>query len=321
MELATIGGGSLAPAADLDRALFERWEKFIDASPRTAEAYTANIKRFAAYLDGSGITRPTRETVIAYKRELLETHKPTTASAYLAAVRLFFRWTAQEGLYPNIADHIKGAKINRDHKRDALTERECAGVLDSMERGTLRQARDYALVSLMATGGLRCIEVQRANVEDFTIRGGAARLYLMGKGRDERTEYADIEPDTLNALLEYMRQRTAAEGRKPAGDAPLFAATSRNNYGGRMTTRAISGIAKDALRAAGYDDTRLTAHSLRHSAVTIARRGGEELQAVSQFAHHHDISTTLIYDHAISRERNTCAATVGRMIHDHRRNL
>ena len=315
MELTTYSaGGELAPV--LDRSLFERWEQFIDASPRTAEAYTANIRRFAAYLDAQGISSPTRATVLDYKRALLEDHKPTTVSAYLAAVRLFFRWTAQEGIYPNIADNVKGAKLTRDHKRDALTAAECAGVLDGIDRQTLRGARDYALLWVMMCGGLRCIEAQRADVQDIATRGGKTRLYLQGKGRAERTEYADLSPEALDAISYYMKLRTAAEGRRPDGSAPLFAATSRNNPGGRMTTRAISGAVKDALRAAGYDDSRLTAHSLRHSAVSNALRGGEDLRAVSMFARHADISTTLIYAHDLDREDNTCAATIGRMIRE-----
>lgn len=77
-----------------------------------------------------------------------------------------------------------------------------------------------------------------------------------------------------------------------------------------MTTRAISGRVKGKLQAAGYDSDRLTAHSLRHSAVTLARLAGQDLEEVQQFARHANIATTLIYDHAIDKSKNQCAATV-----------
>ena len=54
----------------LTQDLFSRWIAFIDASPKTVEAYTKGIKYFGEYLSVRGIRQPTRETVIAYRDEL-----------------------------------------------------------------------------------------------------------------------------------------------------------------------------------------------------------------------------------------------------------
>ena len=70
------------------------------------------FNRFARYVKENGITQPTRADIIAYRDELKATLKPATVKAYIVAVRLFFQWTYQEGLYPNIAEHIKGVKID-----------------------------------------------------------------------------------------------------------------------------------------------------------------------------------------------------------------
>lgn len=63
-------------------------------------------------------------------------------------------------------------------------------------------------------------------------------------------------------------------------------------------------IAKDALRKAGFDDPRLTAHSMRHSAKTLALLGGASLQQAQALARHLNINTTLIYSHNIDRVNN-----------------
>ena len=315
MEYSMIpnAGGQLATSGDLNAAA-ESWSRFIGRSDRTKEAYTDNVRRFLQYCIDAGEYPPTEETVYSYKDYLERNYKATTASTYLAAVRLFFRWTASRGIYPNIAENIHGAKISRDHKRDDLRPQECAAVLDGIERSTERGARDYAIVALMITCGLRDIEVVRANVEDIARRGDKVRLYLMGKGRQERTDYVHIPPEALKAIRDYMQLRANAEGRTIDGSAPLFASLSNNNRGGRMTTRAVSGIAKGALRAAGFDDARITAHSLRHAAVSNALRGGEDIRAVQEFARHADISTTLVYAHDLERENNTVSETIARLV-------
>ena len=74
--------------------------------------HLTEFNRFARYVKENGITQPTRADIIAYRDELKATLKPATVKAYIVAVRLFFQWTYQEGLYPNIAEHIKGVKID-----------------------------------------------------------------------------------------------------------------------------------------------------------------------------------------------------------------
>lgn len=311
-------GAQLATVEQLDYSLFDEWEKFIDASPRTVKAYTDNVRRFAEWISAQGITQPTRDTVIAYKRHLAATLKATTVTSYLAAVRIFFEWTdtlPPPKHYPNIAARVKGMRISRNHKRDALKPEACMKLLDTSEqRDGLKGARDYAIITLMLTGALRCVEVVNANVEDFILYDGSPRLYVLGKDRDEKADAVEIPQETEAAIRAYLRIRARAEGRTPSGSAPLFASTAPRNRGERMTTRSISGIVKDAMRGAGYDTPRLTAHSLRHSAVTNAIRAGEDIVSVSRFARHQDISTTMGYVHELENEKNTCADSIARLL-------
>ena len=111
------------------------------------------------------------------------------------------------------------------------------------------------------------------------------------------------------ALREYL----AARGEKDP-EAPLFASTSNNNKGQRMTTRSISGIVKAHFIEAGYNSDRLTAHSLRHTSVTMAILSGQTLPEVQQFARHANISTTMIYNHALDKAKNGCSEAISNAI-------
>ena len=304
-ELITTTGG-IAAAHTVNEELFRRFAAYLDAAPRTIDAYTKNLRQLFNYFHMNGISRPQREDIIAFRDELKASgHKPTTVQSYITAARLFFSWTAQEGFYPNIADRIKGAKLNRDHKKDYLTSRQVKEVLAHIDRATLQGKRDYAILFTMITCGLRTIEVSRANIEDLRTAGNDTVLYVQGKGREEKTEFIKVTAPAERAIREYLKARGAAKQSEP-----LFASTSNNNKGQRMTTRSISALSKKSLQRAGYDSPRLTAHSLRHTAVTLSLLAGRDLAEVQQFARHANIATTMIYNHSLDMAKNSCSEAI-----------
>ena len=282
---------------------------YLDASARTIQTYTGNIKQFIKWAANNGIARPDRQDIIAYRDELRERCKPSTVQNYITALRLFFSWTAQAGIYPNIAEHIKGAKLDTGHKKDYLSAAQIGSILSNIDTATAKGKRDYCIIALMATGGLRDIEVSRANIEDLQTLGASTILYLQGKGREERTDFIKVVPEVEQPIREYLQTRRTAKGKQP-----LFSSLSNNSKGKRLTPRSISGIVKDRLIQAGFNSDRLTAHSLRHSAVTISLIGGLPLEEVQQFARHKNISTTQIYAHNLERAKNRSEDTIAQSI-------
>lgn len=303
------GSNALQAPQEITEDLYNSFIAYIDASRKTVETYTRAIRQFAKYMAENGIRRPVREDVIAYREWLKEDHKPTTVQNYITAVRLFFQWTEQEKLYPNIADHVKGAKLDRNHKKDYLTSRQVKKVLETAKEDSIQGLRDYAILAVMFTGGLRTIEVSRANIEDLRTAGDDTALYLQGKGHEERTDYIKLMPEVEDALRAYLTARGATDPKEP-----LFTSTSNNSKGKRISTRTVSGIVKEALKNAGYNSEKLTAHSTRHTAVTLALMGGQKLEEVQQFARHKNLATTLIYAHNLDRAKNQCEATIAKAI-------
>lgn len=279
--------------------LESRFVAFVETdSMDTLKTYRAAIKRLFEYFTENGIARPTREDLKDYRDSLKEQGlKPASVNLYITAARLFFKWTAQEGLYHNIADNLKGAKLTTEHKKDYFTARQIKDVLDTAKGE--ENLRDHAILRLMATTGLRCIEVQRADIGDIRPLGGELVLYIQGKGRTEKNEFVKLTANVEQAIRAYLNARGAT------GDAePLFTSRSNHNGGGRLTTRSISRIAKSHFVQAGYNSSRLTAHSLRHTAATLNLLGGGELEETRQLLRHRNLNTTLIYQHAIERAGN-----------------
>jgi integrase/recombinase XerC len=161
----------------------------------------------------------------------------------------------------------------------------------------------------MVTGGLRDIEVARANIGDLRTAGENTVLYVQGKGHVEKTQYVRLNEPTEKAIRAYLKEREGA-----SDDAPLFASTSNNSTGKRLSTRSISGTVKTRLRNAGFNSARLTAHSLRHTAVTLSLLAGKGLDEVQQFARHASLQTTMIYNHSLDQAKNTCSEAIAKAI-------
>ncbi|MBQ7102829.1 MAG: tyrosine-type recombinase/integrase [Anaerotignum sp.] len=293
----------------LNETLFMRWVNFIDAKPKTVETYKKAIRQFFYYLQNNDIRNPQREDIILYRDYLKVDHKPTTVQNYLTAVKLFFQWTDREGIYPNVANHVKGVKIEKGHKKDYLTSKQAVRLLNKIDRSTLRGKRDYAILSLMLTTGLRTISIERANIEDMRVVADDTVLFHQGKGKEERTDYVKLAEPVEEAIRDYLQEREETDGKKP-----LFASIANRNSGKRMTTRSISRIVKANLVAAGLESDRLTAHSLRHTAATLNLLNGGSVEETQQLLNHTNINTTMIYSHALERAKNDSEMRIASVI-------
>ena len=316
-------------------ALFGDFLQFVDRSPRTARAYTVNFRAFTAWMNHTGTTRPERADIIAFINWLLSPHaaidaagnvrhdahgapiiltcKPATVKAYIAAVKMFFRWTAARNLYPNIADNIHAPKLTRNHKKDALTPRDVVAIENSIareaaakkeaaqankkdtagriDRATTQGKRLYAMYVLAVNAGLRTVEISRANIGDYERKGGRAYLYIWGKGHTEADQKKAIAPNVAAALDEYIATRTDA-----TAAAPLFVATGNRSGGRRIAPTTISTMLKKAMREAGYNSPRLTAHSLRHTAAAaVMAASGNNIYIAQHYMRHASPATTEIY--------------------------
>ena len=290
--------------------LYTKFLAYIDVKERTHETYSKVIRQFLSYLQANNITQPTRDTVIEWRESLKAEHEPTTIQTYITSLRAFFKFLAFEGYYPNIVDKVKGAKIRREFKKQSLTTEQSHNILNALKaRMDEKGKRDYAIIALMLTTGLRTIEVIRANIEDMTNIGDSVQLFVQGKGRDDKSESVRLAPQVEEAIREYLKTRPNANETEP-----LFTGTSNNGLGERMTTRSVSRIVKETLRSVGLNSKKLTAHSLRHTAGTLALLNGHSVQEVQQVLRHTNINTTMIYAHNIERAKNTSELSVANAI-------
>lgn len=290
--------------------LFARFVVFVDGAPNTVRTYRTSLKQWFKYMQDNAIFQPTPDDIRNYRNYLIASgKKPTTIQNYIAAVKRFFQWTDEEKLYPDIARYIKGAKISRNFKKDYLTSQQARSILSSIDQSTLKGKRNYAMLAMMLTMGLRTIEVVRANIEDIRTKEDTTVLYVQGKGHIEKDDIVRMPAHVEMAIRRYLSARNASNATDP-----LFASISNHNNQGRLTTRSIRRIVKTTFISAGFDNPRLTAHSTRHTAATLSLLNGATLQQTQELLRHKNISTTEIYAHNIDAAKNPASSEVDKVI-------
>lgn len=291
-------------------ALVDRFLAAMDVSEASKATYRRSLRQFFEWLTAAKPATLDRTTVLAFKAHLRDRKlSPLTVNNIMAAVRIFFAWSESEGLHANIAATVKGERRGAGFNKDALTASQARELLGSIECDSLIGMRDFAIINLLLRTGLRTIEVIRADVGDVRQQGGVPILRLQGKGRADKSEFVVLTDAALRPIYAYLTARGAV-----ADEAPLFASHSDRNDGQRMTTRSISRVVKESLRAIGLDSRRLSAHSLRHTAITFALQGGATVQEAQALARHRSISTTLIYSHNLDRVEHAAERKIDAVI-------
>ena len=214
-----------------------------------------------------------------------------TVNGYVTVIKVFYKHCASMHYYDDIASGIKTSFRTKEHYKHPLTRQQCADLLSSIDRSTIVGARDYLMIQLMLTNGLRTCEVARINIGDFDTLDGRNVLHIQRKGRIDKHDIVAVPDEVMASLEDYLSLRTDDFNT----GSPLFVNLMRGRTPERILRPTISGIVKARLRAIGIDDPKITAHSLRHTCGSLMVEEGMSIETIQDMLGHNDPSTTQIY--------------------------
>ncbi|MBE9047214.1 tyrosine-type recombinase/integrase [Pleurocapsales cyanobacterium LEGE 10410] len=285
-----------------------------DASTDTLKTYTRQLQQFLAWCDRRQLNPVTviKDDIKKYRHWMIQQkkYKPATIALKLAVVRRFYQAALERGLISiNPAAGVKPPREKRDpaEKITYLEQVEVETLLGTIpDDGTLKTVRDRAMLAIMALEGTRTIELHRADISSLVRQGNNLGIRVEGK---RSIRVVPLTPDIANLLVDYLHHReTAGEVLKP--NRPLFIAIGNNARGKRISRRGIRLIVDRYLEQASLKYTpgrTISAHSLRHTAGTLALRSGAQLRQVQDLLGHSDPRTTCIYAHVADRWENNPA--------------
>lgn len=270
------------------------------ASPHTRAGYGRDLRRYAGFLTGRGITDPqsvTEADVAAFVAELQTSGETSaalsaaSASRALAAVRSLHAFAVRDGLA--VDDPAAGVHPPKAIRRlpKALSVDQVQALLDVPDPNTATGLRDAALLELLYGTGARISEVVELDVDDLTtlLAEPEAGLRLFGKGRKERiVPVGSYARAAVEAWLVRGRPQLAQASTRPS---PALLLNARGQRLSRQSAWQI--LQKTAATAElGVD---VSPHTLRHSFATHLLDGGADVRVVQELLGHASVTTTQIY--------------------------
>ena len=164
-------------------------------------------------------------------------------------------------------------------------------------------ARDYCIIMLFISCGLRISELVSLNLTDIYDD----HLRVLGKGNKERVVF--FAEGCREAIDDYLAVRRQMPDIKDK-DA-LFI----SQKGTRFSSRGIQQMLEKKLIQANLDPERFSPHKLRHTAATLMLKNGVDTRALQEFLGHSNLNTTQIYTHLDSAALHEAAMAnpIGKM--------
>ncbi len=284
------------------RAFLEAQAAELGAARNTVLAYGRDLKDFAAWLEGRGLSFESagRADIEAYLVHCAaQGFSRATRARRLSAIRQLYRHAFEEGWRgDNPALRIAGPGRER-RLPQTLSEEEVGRLLEAAGRTGRREGdrlRNACMMELLYATGMRVSELVSLPVS--AVRGDPRMLLVRGKGGKERM--VPLSGPARRALASWLKERDAAlerARRKGAGDSRyLFPSGGQS---GHLTRHRFYALVKEIAVNAGVSPAKVTPHTLRHAFATHLLAGGADLRAIQLMLGHADLSTTEIYTHVL----------------------
>jgi integrase/recombinase XerD len=264
---------------------------------KTRAAYRQDLEAFFTFARIRTPADITDDQVTAWRNALMDAGlRPATIARKLTAIRgLCDHLVYHRHLDRNPADPkvVRSPRVSGSSRTQGLTYGQAARLLEAPDRKTLKGARDYAILRWLLQLGLRREEVCGVTLAELGEERGHRTVRIIGKGGKDRV--LPIKPSLWLATLAYLEMSGRALEREP-GTAPLFTSIrQRGKTAAGLSPRMVWYIVERYVRAAGIKK-RISPHSLRHTAITLALDAGATIRQAQTYAGHADPKTTVRYD-------------------------
>jgi site-specific recombinase XerD len=257
--------------------------------PASILHYKNHLGPFEGYLDGIGchevaaISAPILGGFVTESRHLC----PTSVRDRCGVLRVFLRYLHREGLIAR--DLSPCVEMPRSYRLSSVPRSiawdDVRRMLEAVDRRTVAGRRDYAILILLVTYGLRGREVAAMTLDDIDWKHDRIRVPERKAGHS--TGYP-LSTAVGAALLDYLQH-----GRPKTADRRVFARVLAPQ--GALTTNAISSRVAYYLRRAGIHVPRAGSHTLRHTCVQRLVDAHFPFKVIGDYVGHRTPESTDIY--------------------------
>lgn len=185
---------------------------------------------------------------------------------------------------------IKNTKI-KETIPNTLNEHEVEAILKTIDTNTLIGIRNYAIIDLLYSCGLRVSELTNLRMNQIIPNRQALRV--KGKGSKERIVIiGDLAYESLSKYLKFVR--------------PHFISKESEEYiflsyrGKKLDRQYIFDMIKELTMKTNINK-KVSPHTFRHSYATSMLNNGADLRSIQKLLGHQNIETTQVYTHVSNK--------------------
>lgn len=275
--------------------LLEEWLGFLERhrglAPKSLNLYRRHIRRFLEYLGAdateAGIRHLEVDCIRHYLVHACSGRSRSGRKAVLSTLRIFLRFAWSRGYLTR--DLSLAIERVPSFKHDRLPRgprwEEARRLLDAPDRMTALGRRDYAILQLLLTYGVRAQQICSLSLEDISWRSDTLAFSPLKGGR--RIE-VPLVPSVGEAILAYLRC-----GRPQTSSRRVFLST-KPPYP-PLAGSSIGSLVARAFAKTGIASPHHGSHALRHAWATRMLEEGRPLKTIADLLGHRSLETTRIY--------------------------
>lgn len=282
------------PAPEAPQEL-TRYEQYLTAlrglAPGTIADHRATVSEFLQFMADKRPARSlgqlTPRELEAFVQQVAARVSRATLQHVVAHLRSFLRWLAARGVARHGLDsQIDTPRVYRQEQLPrALRWDTVRALLESIDRTTAIGRRDYAMLLLVATYGLRSSEIVALTLDDFAWRAGELRV---PRRKVDGVLTLPLTDETGDAVLDYLRH-----GRPTLPTRVLFLRV--RSPAGILKPTAVTEVFQMRARRSQLTIPFQGPHCLRHSLAVQLLREGVSLKAIGDVLGHRSLESTCLY--------------------------
>ena len=258
--------------------------------PETRRGYVHHLGVFEAYLrqtDLACLADLTPAIVSEFIAKSAKQLKPDGVQGRSGTLRVFLRYIyRQEVTATDLSRSVpRGRKYRHASIPRSIPWADVGRVLESVDRRAPVGKRDYAMLLLLVTYGLRAREVAGLQLDDIDWK--QQQFHVRARKGGHSTIYPLSTP-IGEAIVDYLRS-----ARPKVADRHLFL-TTMTPYG-PLRFHVVSNRATHYLRAAGVDVPRPGSHTFRHTCVQRLVDNDFPFKVIGDYVGHRSAAATQVY--------------------------
>lgn len=262
-------------------------------SPNTITSYIKDVTDFANFLTREELAASPldvrRERIARYYLSFLGDNgfSKKSISRKISSLRTFYNYMTELGeARLNIFTNIETPKVPKRLPK-VISESEIQVLFDAIDQSTDLGFRNYLILDLLFSLGLRASELTNIEIADINI----ARKQILIHGKGSKDRYLPIHDEIINSVRHYLTEIRPRLIALSDSDTKILLL---NYKGTPLTPRGLQVIVKKMLDDA-EETYRITPHMLRHSFATTMLNNGADLRVVQELLGHEHLKSTQIY--------------------------